>query len=506
VAAAKTKKLSFISAGFTSLPDVILIGSELQGMIFSFVYFLLFLPTSEINLDYNRLTSVPKELFLLPNLKKLSLQHNYLNVLPEAGILDSKKLSSVELVGNPLAYPPSAIVAKGWAAVKKWAAANPNFVMYRLYHSPRDGLLSYTDFNICTVRDTMVKSKDEDRDMTYINVDGVPDPIKLPVINRHKMDPKPGAMQKEAGWCSAPNETGVHLRIIDHVYFSIFDGHCGPWVAQALTTNLYKKLNEAKVFTEKVDYEPVVRKVFMDLDKVICDKLRAEKWNDGSTCVTVSFKSNGDVIAAHVGDSRASARVNKKDVQLTEDHDPGASKAEKERVEARGAKVEFVKGCWRINANLSVSRAFGDTNLSELLFANVCFFGSYITPFLEVGDKPIVDADPDVLVQHINPEMDWLIVASDGLWHLMDNADVIKLAAGKLTAEEAALALMSEIDTNTRSQLKGHDNTTIIAGFLFFFFTFFFFLFLFSPFVSWRGFRRDTSQGAIFEELRRRGN
>jgi hypothetical protein len=50
VAAAKTKKLSFISAGFTSLPDVILIGSELQGMIFSFVYFLLFLPTSEINL------------------------------------------------------------------------------------------------------------------------------------------------------------------------------------------------------------------------------------------------------------------------------------------------------------------------------------------------------------------------------------------------------------------------------------------------------------------------
>ena len=60
--------------------------------------------------------------------------------------------------------------------------------------------------------------------------------------------------------------------------------------------------------------------------------------------------------------------------------------------------------------------------------------------------------------------MDWVIVASDGLWHLMDNPDVIKLATGKLTAEEAALGLMSEIDGNTRSQLKGHDNTTIIAG------------------------------------------
>jgi serine/threonine protein phosphatase PrpC len=84
--------------------------------------------------------------------------------------------------------------------------------------------------------------------------------------------------------------------------------------------------------------------------------------------------------------------------------------------------------------------------------------------FPETGDTPIVDADPDVLVQPINPEMDWVIVASDGLWHLMDNDAVIKMAANKLTAEEAALALMSDCDSNTRSQLKGHDNTTIIAG------------------------------------------
>jgi serine/threonine protein phosphatase PrpC len=74
-----------------------------------------------------------------------------------------------------------------------------------------------------------------------------------------------------------------------------------------------------------------------------------------------------------------------------------------------------------------------------------------------------VDADPDVLVRPTFTDIEWLIIASDGLWHLMDNKDVIRMAAGQLTAEVAAAKLMSEIDTNTRSQLKGHDNTVILA-------------------------------------------
>ena len=60
-------------------------------------------------------------------------------------------------------------------------------------------------------------------------------------------------------------------------------------------------------------------------------------------------------------------------------------------------------------------------------------------------------------------DVEWMIIASDGLWHLMDNKDVIRMAGNQLTAELAAARLMSEIDTNTRSQLKGHDNCVILA-------------------------------------------
>lgn len=235
---------------------------------------------------------------------------------------------------------------------------------------------------------------------------------------------------------------------MNHLYFGVYDGHCGHAVADALASSLYKKFVEAKVFetSEDIEYAEVLKKVFMDADKVICDKLKELNHNDGSTCVTVSFTNKGEMICAHVGDSRAVARVQGKPVELTKDHDPDplANKDEKERVEKRGGKVTYHKGSWRINECLSVSRAFGDIGLKK-------------------DDPPVVDAEAEVSVQKINSEMDTVIVCSDGLHHLMENIEIVKTAHKKALAEEAGQALLTEIDSNTRSQLKGHDNTTIIT-------------------------------------------
>jgi len=428
---AKGKKLAVTSAALKNVPKSILSGQTLQ----------------DINLDYNHLMSVPVELFQLPALKKLSLAHNYISVIPDEAVTKcGKKLSSVDLNGNPLAFPPPLIAAKGWSTVKKWVPNNPSFCMLRMYHKETADVLSYIDFDISGIRDTMVKTKDEDRDATFVKLEGQEDLVRLSTINRHHAD-------KTDGWNKRENESGVHLKVIEYIYFSVFDGHCGKWVAQALTTNLVKKFAAAKIFDkEPVDYEPVLKKVFMDLDRTICKKLIEEKWNDGSTAVTVTFKPS-EIIFAHVGDSRASAKVGKSDVELTIDHDPGVHKKEKERIVERGGTVTFHKGCWRVNNNLSVSRAFGDVNLKKGILEE---------------KQTLVDADPDVTVRKISSDLDWLIVASDGLWHLMDNKDAVKMASGKLTAEDAGVALMSDLDGNTRSQLKGHDNTTIIVSKLYY--------------------------------------
>ena len=306
------------------------------------------------------------ELLALPALKKLSLQHNYISVIADAAILASgKKLSNVDLTGNPLAFPPPVIAAKGWSTVKKWVPLNPSYCTYRIYHKEENGSVFFTDFDISGLRDPMVKSKDEDRDASFIKILGVEEPERLHTIDRHKRDTKAGAVQTGPGYCSAPNASGVHLKVCEYIYFSVFDGHCGKWVAQALTTNLYKKLKEANVLDndKRVEYEPVIKEVFMELDYTICKKLIEEKWNDGSTAVAVIAKGTGELVCAHVGDSRASAKIGRNDVELTKDHDPGVHDDEKKRIEARGGTVEFHKGCFRVNKNLSVSRAFGDVNL-----------------------------------------------------------------------------------------------------------------------------------------------
>ncbi len=152
---------------------------------------------AEIVLDYNRLTSVPAKLLQLPALKKLSLQHNFITQLDAESVAAcGAKLSSVQLDGNPLAYPPTAIALKGWSTVKKWMPANPSFVTYRMYvpavpscqfemtcaHSftkDEGDFVRYVDINYCAMRDTMVSSKDEDRDATYILPIGATEAVRL---------------------------------------------------------------------------------------------------------------------------------------------------------------------------------------------------------------------------------------------------------------------------------------------------------------------------------------
>lgn len=157
--------------GFTEVPKALLASDSLQ----------------EIDLSFNRLVSIPVELLGLANLKKLNLQHNYIHVLPNDCVEKSgKKLSTVSLEGNPLAFPPLSVASKGWSTVKHWIPANPSYAVYRLHYGEKDGRISYADFEYSGWRDRMVKSKDEDRDSSFVLVEGLEESWKLHTITRHE--------------------------------------------------------------------------------------------------------------------------------------------------------------------------------------------------------------------------------------------------------------------------------------------------------------------------------
>ena len=82
-----------------------------------------------------------------------------------------------------------------------------------------------------------------------------------------------------------------------------------------------------------------------------------------------------------------------------EPHKP-QTEAEKKRIEEAGGVVVWY-GAWRVNGVLSVARAIGDRKLKEWVIG-----------------------DPDVASFDLDGTEEYLIVACDGLWDVMDEDKV----------------------------------------------------------------------------------
>lgn len=83
---------------------------------------------------------------------------------------------------------------------------------------------------------------------------------------------------------------------------------------------------------------------------------------------------------------------------LSEDHKPDRP-SEKKRIVALGGQVIFI-GCARVNGMLATSRGFGDKDL-----------------------KPLVSAEPEITHHELEEGDEFVLLASDGLWDVMSNAE-----------------------------------------------------------------------------------
>ncbi|WOG98627.1 hypothetical protein DCAR_0417971 [Daucus carota subsp. sativus] len=199
--------------------------------------------------------------------------------------------------------------------------------------------------------------------------------------------------------------------------FAIFDGHLSREIADYLQSHLFENiLNEPDFWTET---EKAIRRAYRVTDKTILDKA-VDLGYGGSTAVTAILINCQKLVVANVGDSRAVICKNGVAKQLSVDHEP-----EKERscIEDRGGFVtKFPGDVPRVDGQLAVSRAFGDKSLKEHL-----------------------SSEPDVMVENIDDDTEFIILASDGIWKVMTNqesVDCIKHiedadAAAKRLAEEA---------------------------------------------------------------------
>ena len=134
--------------------------------------------------------------------------------------------------------------------------------------------------------------------------------------------------------------------------FGVFDGHCGPKIAQVAASKMIQWVTDRDEF-KKGNYNAALAKAFIRGDAWMHDEHPTEQ--SGCTANVVTMVGN-TLLCANAGDSRAILCRAGRVVELSEDHKP-TKKTELERIIRAGG---FVSPAGRIFGVLALSRAMGD--------------------------------------------------------------------------------------------------------------------------------------------------
>jgi len=149
---------------------------------------------------------------------------------------------------------------------------------------------------------------------------------------------------------------------------------------------------------------------------------------------TPAFTADGAIrrvlYTANVGDARAVLSRDGKAVRLTYDH-KGNDKKEVRRIQEAGG---FVLNN-RVNGVLAVTRSLGDSAMKEFVV------GSPYTSEMELNERD-----------------EFLIIACDGLWDVVEDQAAVELIKDCKTSQEAANALLKHALENF-----SHDNVTVLV-------------------------------------------
>ncbi|KAL0297384.1 UNVERIFIED_CONTAM: putative protein phosphatase 2C 59 [Sesamum radiatum] len=152
----------------------------------------------------------------------------------------------------------------------------------------------------------------------------------------------------------------------------------------------------------------------------------------GSTASTAILLGDR-LLVANVGDSRAVICRGGDAIAVSRDHKPNHSD-ERQRIENAGGFVMWA-GTWRVGGVLAVSRAFGDKLL-----------------------KRYVVSDPEIQEEKVDGTLEFLILASDGLWDVVTNEEAVSMIKPIPEPEEAARRLLQEAHERGSA-----DNITVVV-------------------------------------------
>ena len=227
-------------------------------------------------------------------------------------------------------------------------------------------------------------------------------------------------------------------------YFAIFDGHCGITCSEYLMKNLHNFIFNNQFFPNNP-----VKALEYAFDKAEEEFYMIYEKSDSGSCAIVCLLIDDVIYVANLGDSRLIiSNNNGKNYRiLTNDHNL-YNENERKRIEMNGSTIYqekiqlnqyitnknnnnniFLVGPYRINpGGLSITRSIGD-------------FSSKI---LSYGGMPnTIIPKPEIISYKITSDTDFIFLASDGIFNVMKNIEIIHL--------------ISEIKDNKNDYLKSAD-------------------------------------------------
>lgn len=252
----------------------------------------------------------------------------------------------------------------------------------------------------------------------------------------------------------------------EYFYLGVFDGHGGSQAACFAKQNLLKFITKQRKFWSSNDDDVLtaIRDGFAETHEEMLQVMPS--WtrtnrvlpSTAGTTASVLFIRNGKFYTGHVGDSRIvissehPETKNWRHVELTQDHKP---ENEIERIENAGGQVKAKIGVHRVVWRRPVLCKELEEKLTaepkhpcyDFCFNSVASYpidetlvDSYQTiPFLAIArslgdfwsfnpdtEEYVVSPEPDVMCRPINESDKCILLATDGLWNVMNSSQAIR--------------------------------------------------------------------------------
>ncbi len=262
-------------------------------------------------------------------------------------------------------------------------------------------------------------------------------------------------------------------------FFATFDGHGGDGASTLLQLNLHNIFaQESGILSDthnsiikachKMDWrilrsaaEKMAKKASAGKSLMRTSRKSPNEDNhlSGATAAMVLALDSSKIWVAWAGDSRIVLSRSGTAVGLSEDH-KATREDEKKRVQQAGGSVDH-KG--RVGGDLAVSRAFGDimhkgAGQSDFL-ASVA--STEVSDASELQKGPLI-CTPDVKDVEIDENCEFLIIASDGVWDVLENQEAVNFVRRHLFENGGNLSAAAQALVQKALKERSVDNVSAV--------------------------------------------